>query len=302
MAAESQPQETVEGRLDHVGVIVRDLDANARAWEQMGFLLSPVSRQRGRMPDRDETGPWATANRCAIFQDGYLELIGVVDDACFNPWAPFLRRFEGMHILALRVDSADEAWSALERIASHSGQFSPPVQRERSLDVDGEPRTMRFRNIFSRDAHCPEGRIIVIEHQTPQYLWQPRYLDHPNGAAALEAVFLCCDLAGHDLPSHPCARIAALTGARPVRASRDSLLLRAGTGHEYCALSPDAFERRFAMPAPAVPAYVGATVRFADRARAAALMQDSGLAVHRTGEDWYVRTPANPGFVLALAE
>jgi hypothetical protein len=290
------------GRLDHAGVIVRDLGANARAWERMGFLLSPVSRQSGRMPGRDETGPWATANRCAIFRDGYLELIGVVDDACFNPWASFLDRFEGMHILALRVESADEAWETLGRIPAHGGQFNPPVQRERSLDVDGELRTMRFRNIFSRDAQCPEGRIIVIEHQTPQYLWQPKYLDHPNGAVALQAVFLCCDLAGHDLPTHPCARIAALTGARPVRTSRDSLLLRADTGHEYCALSPEAFERRFGAAAPAVPAYVGATVRFADRGRAAALMQESGLVVNRTGEDWYVRTAANPGFVLSLAE
>lgn len=54
--------------LDHAGVIVRDLAAGAARWEGLGFALSPVSRQRGRMPDRDEDGLWATANRCAIFK------------------------------------------------------------------------------------------------------------------------------------------------------------------------------------------------------------------------------------------
>jgi len=83
--------------LDHLGAIVRNLAEGAARWEKLGFALSPTSRQGGKMPDRNEEGPWATANRCAILQKGYLELIGVVDETAYNPWTKFLARFEGLH-------------------------------------------------------------------------------------------------------------------------------------------------------------------------------------------------------------
>ena len=67
--------------------------------------------------------------------------------------------------------------------------FAPPVQRARSTPA-GE---MRFRNIFSEDARWPEGRIIVIEHQTPEILWRPELLEHPNGASALRQCLFVSD-------------------------------------------------------------------------------------------------------------
>ena len=55
---------------------------------------------------------------------------------------------------------------------------------------------MRFRNIFSEDARWPEGRIIVIEHQTPEILWRPELLEHPNGATALRQCLFVSQPAG----------------------------------------------------------------------------------------------------------
>jgi hypothetical protein len=188
--------------LDHLGCIAIDLDTVATAWERLGFRLCPRSPQRGAVPGREGMHPWATSNRCALFQRGYLELIGVTWPAAFNPWASFIARGPGLHILALRCDTADTTYGAL---AAHAPFLQPPVQREREVDVEGRPRTMRFRNIFSRDADCPEGRYIVIEHQTPDYLWQPRYLEHENGAVALlSATFVAPD------PQPVVARLRAL--------------------------------------------------------------------------------------------
>ena len=73
--------------LDHCGCIVNDLAAGAAKWERLGFTLTPLSPQRGAVPDREGFHPWATANRCAILGNTYLELIGVVDPAAYNPWA-----------------------------------------------------------------------------------------------------------------------------------------------------------------------------------------------------------------------
>lgn len=297
--------EGLRGRLDHAGVIVNDLASGARLWESLGFLLSPESRQRGRLPGRDETGPWATANRCAIFEDGYLELIGIVEPDAYNPWQDFLARREGVHILALRVESADQTWAALQREgmgtdATLADAFTPPVQRERSLDVAGETRTMRFRNVFSRDEACPEARLILIEHQTPEYLWQPRYLRHPNGARGLAGLFFCCDLSGADDPAHPCGRLITLTGARIEERSALAIHLRTPAGHDFHVLSPEGFGRRFGQTPVAAPAYLGAAIRFDDCAQAAGMMARAGALIERRDRDWLVRLPGLDAFFLTL--
>ena len=176
--------------LDHTGCIVSVLAAGAAKWERLGFQLAPVSRQRGAVPGHEGFHPWATANHCVILRNTYLELIGVVDPDAFNPWAKFIAKNEGLHLLALRCRDAESAYATL---SARTNALLPPVPRERMLDVDGKPRTMRFRNIFSRDEAWAEARYLVIEHQTPDFLWQPRYQQHENGACDLIAVTLVAD-------------------------------------------------------------------------------------------------------------
>ena len=216
---------------------------------------------------------WASANRCAIFERGYLELIGLVDEACWNPWAKFLGRFEGLHLLALRCENADAAYA---KLAPHAPFLDAPVQRERKLHVDGVERTMRFRNIFSRDAMCPEGRYIVIEHQTPAYLWQPALTKHENGALALEEAFVVAEDAGVT------GRLAALGGIPSVL-----------TGAE--------FGRRFGW-APQSPAFAGVTVSFAELDSAARMMETRGVRLREgAGSLWVTPEDAN-GFVLRMIQ
>lgn len=280
--------------LDHAGAIVRDLATGAARWEKLGFALSPLSRQRGKMPGRDADGPWATANRCAIFRQGYLELIGVVDAQAFNPWNRFLDRFEGLHLLALRVPNADMAYAGL---AARTPTLNPPVQRERKLDVEGVERTMRFRNIFSRDEHYPEGRYIVLEHQTPEFLWQPRYQVHPNGAQALLAV-LCC---ATDVPAQR-ARLEAIVG-RPAEKGPDQVLRFSPPGGGTIELhATEAFQARFGWKPPALPCFAGVDVRFARRTEAARHMEDNGVRVQRRANEWFVAPADTNGFLMRISE
>lgn len=282
----------VPASLDHLGAIVNDLAAGAARWERLGFLLTPASRQRGRMPDRDDEGPWATANRCAILRRGYLELIGVVEPALFNPWEKFIARFEGLHLLALRVPDADAAFAAL---AGRTDTLNAPVQRARNLDVDGIEKTMRFRNIFSRDEAYPEGRYIVLEHQTPEYLWQPRYQTHPNGAVALEAALACAE----DVPAQR-KRLETITGV-PAAEGADGVLRFAPPGGGAIELyGAEGFEARYGWRPQARACFAGVEVRFADRVRAAKLMEDNGVPVQRRGEEWFVAPAHTNGFTLRL--
>ena len=75
--------------LDHAGYIVNDLEAGAARCQALGFTLSPASPQMGLNADGTFI-PWETANRCAVFETGYVELIGVHKPERFNPWSGFL--------------------------------------------------------------------------------------------------------------------------------------------------------------------------------------------------------------------
>ena len=288
------PVVCLHASLDHLGAIVQDLAAGARRWENLGFTLSPVSRQHGRMPGRDEDGPWATANRCAIFKQGYLELIGVVDAACFNPWTPFLGRFEGLHLLALRVPAADDAYAQLCR---HTSTLNPPVQRVRKLDVGGTEQTMRFRNIFSRDEAYPEGRYIVLEHQTPDYLWQPRYQTHANGALALQTALVCAD----DVAAQQ-ARLQTVTGVSSEQGADGVSRFFPESGGCIELHNAIDFEARFGWRPVALPCFAGVEVRFASRQAAARLMEDNGVPVQRHGKEWFVTPGYTNGFILRLSQ
>ena len=56
--------------LDHVGFMLRDLDAGVERWEKLGFKLSRRSPQMGRVPGEAKMAPWATSNHCAMFREG----------------------------------------------------------------------------------------------------------------------------------------------------------------------------------------------------------------------------------------
>jgi len=279
--------------LDHAGCIVEDLAAGAAKWERLGFTLTPLSPQRGAIPGGEGFHPWATANRCAILRGSYLELIGVVDANAYNPWAALLAKNEGLHILALRCESADAAHAAL---AQRTGALRLPVPRERVLDVDGVPRTMRFRNIFSRDDTWPEARYLLIEHQTPEYLWQPRYQHHENGACELVAVTLVADDPRTLVPRLELLSAGyAAEGAGCIGAQ----LSGRGSLHVMSAKAyADAYgytpERRSAMHA--------LTVSFGDVARTVDFLEKRGVTVHRSPRGRWIGPGDTNGFVMHLVQ
>ena len=270
---ESQADRSAAPTLDHLGWIGPDLAAGAAAWERLGFTLSRVSPQMGYTGPGGTLEPWASANRCAVFAEGYLELIGLTDPARHNPWAAYLARGAGPHIAAFRVAAADAAYPPL---AARVGGFDPPVQRRRMAPVGLDPAEgeieMRFRNIFSQDADWPEGRFIVIEHQTPEALWQPALTRHPNGAEALvEAVFAAPD------PAPTIDRLSRLLD-RPARPVPGGAEIVAAGGGKITTLDSEALRRRFPGAAPPDrPAVAAAVVRVADLGAAAAHAAANGV-------------------------
>jgi catechol 2,3-dioxygenase-like lactoylglutathione lyase family enzyme len=169
--------------LDHVGIVVRDMATSVAAWAALGFAVAGGRIMLGR---------------------GYLELLADDPARPSITLARFLAQGEGAHVLSLRVDDARAACARLTRAGLEAELLAAgrPADPERP---DG-PRAC-FLRVPLTDA---DPRLQLIEHRTPDLVWQQRFLTHPNGAAALAGVTF-----GAADPAAMAARLSRVAG-RPV--------------------------------------------------------------------------------------
>lgn len=170
-------------RFDHAMIAVGDLDAAAAQWKALGFRLTPLCPHLGK----------GTANRCVMFSDAYIELIGVVNpaEASGRLAARIEAAGEGVAALAYGGDDADKTFAAL----TQSGVAAePPIALERPLDLDGARKMVRFRNVMLPDAGLDPVMQFVCTHLTPEltrarHEWQL----HANGVTGLNEIVVCVD-------------------------------------------------------------------------------------------------------------
>ena len=257
--------------LDHVGIAARDLTPLATAFERLGFTLSPTAQQSGRRTPDGPVEPYGTGNRCAFLRHGYIELIAILDPARFdNGLGAWLSRYAGAHIIALAI--GDEA-ANLERLRRGGLPIPGTAYLERPVEPSGP--VARFARLPLPDA--PEGRLQLIRHLTPELVWQDRWMEHANGAVALESVVLAAAE-----PAETAARLSRLAGlpVRPDPLGGFRLTLPGAAGAAgprspamattLRILPPAAVPNLFpGMEAPALPSIVGMAVATADRAAAA---------------------------------
>lgn len=188
--------------LDHVGVCNRDLAPMTSAYEALGFTLTPIAQQSGRRTPTSEVERFATGNRCAFLQHGYIELLAILEPGLFdNKLGEFLARYEGLHILAMAMDDAEANLARMRR----AGIDIPGIAHlERPVDKPDGPRA-QFQRLPFPDA--PEGRLQLIRHLTPELVWQDRWMTHANAAVALEELILVSAE-----PAESAARLSRLTG------------------------------------------------------------------------------------------
>jgi hypothetical protein len=277
--------------LDHVGFCTDAPEALWDAYGRLGFTLTPVARQSGPRAPGGPVERFGTGNRCAMLRHGYLELLGILDPALHdNGIGRFIARYRGLHILAFGV--ADAA-AELPRLRRAGLEIPAVVPLQRPVD-DGAPDgpLARFSRLPVPDA--PEGRLQLIEHHTPELLWQERWMQHPNRAVALEAAILAAPA-----PAETAARLSRLTGAvlEPDPAGGFVLPLPQG---RVRILPPDALDAVLpGVAAPTLPFIAGFTVRTEDGGAAAARILE-GTATRPAPDGLMVPPEAAGGAALVF--
>jgi len=244
--------------IDHVVIVVRDLDKAQRAYARMGFALTP----RG-------FHTLGSQNHCLMLGSDYVELLAVpVHHPANRHYSEFLQRGEGLAGLAFATDDAAGLRAGLTAEGIAAGE---PLDFSRPVQGLGEAR---FRITTLPGDATPGLHSFACQHFTPGLVWRPEYQRHANGAIGLAAVAVIAED-----PPVAAASYAKVVG-EPPRKIDEGLLVACGSVPIAIA-SRGKLGRRLrdvAMPPRARPVAAALFVRVADRAATASMLRRNGLA------------------------
>jgi hypothetical protein len=267
--------------LDHVGHFVRDVTAARQSLVDAGFAPTPVSIQVSH--DDGTSRPTGTGNVTAMFRRGYTEvLFKTADTPLGREFDAALAQHPGIHLAAFAVA---DAGAAHRRLETSGFRVRPLVEMQRPVETETSTGTAAFTIARVQPGEMAEGRIQILTHRTENTVWQPRWLDHPNGSISLAGFVI----AAADV-EEAAQRFSRFTNrpARPSWLGRTVPLDRGRvelvTSEAFTRLLPD-----IAIPRlPFMGAY-GLIVR--SLAHADAVLRRGGLQPRRSGAALAVRFP-----------
>lgn len=161
--------------IDHVVILVRDLDLAEETYSRLGFSLSP----RGYHS-------LGSQNHCLMFQRDYVELLAVPKPhPVMQSFMDFLAVGEGVGAIALATKDANGLAGSLNK----SGiQAEAPVDFSRPVELPGGTREAKFRIVQLPAQATPGCRMFACQHFNRDVVWRPDYLTHPVGVTGLAAV------------------------------------------------------------------------------------------------------------------
>src|SRR5262245_4857684 len=173
--------------IHHPGLVAEDIEAAVAQYERLGFMFTPLSLVNITIKPGEEPVYLGAGNRNAIFERNFLEIVGITDKAV---WASFpkekrgpfdldrrLGLYRGLHIMQF---GADDLEVVRARFTATGIPASDIARLQRTVDTPEGPRVMEAKTIFFRPDANPEGLIQMVQHVTPQYALQPRYVQHRN--------------------------------------------------------------------------------------------------------------------------
>ena len=121
----------------------------------------------------------------------------------------------------------------------------------------------------------PEGRAQFLTHHTEPLVWLPNMLDHPNGAEALDGLWIAADD-----PAEVAARYARFTG-RSVAQEGPVTTIHLDRGWLAIATPLFLIETYRIHPMAALPGFTAASVRVRSLSAVEKCLDASGLSYRR---------------------
>ncbi len=276
--------------LDHVGHFVADPHAATAALIRAGFAPTPVSLQVNPDPAGGPPKLTGTGNVCAMLRAGYVEVLFKTADTPLGQEFEVARsRYNGLHLVAFAV--ADAA-AQHARLSAAGFAMQPLVRMQRPVETASGPGTAAFEVVRVKADAMPEGRVQMLLHRTEETVWQPRWLDHPNGAKGLAGLTIVA------------ADVAEATARFTRFTDRDALLGDDGSRIQLDRgwldiITPQAWQRRWpGIPAPTLPFLGECTIEVASLATAERVLRDGGLQIWLSQDGFSVPFPDELGIGL----
>ena len=165
--------------LDHVVIAVRDLDASAKTWAQLGFTISPRGLHSAHL---------GSGNYTIMFGPDYIELLGIVTPTEHNAGTrAFLDEREGIERSAF---TALDAAKGVAELQAKGIAATGPLDFSRPVDLpNGGRAEARFSTMHWPSEEKPGGmRIFACQHLTREAVWIPELQVHENTAKRIDRV------------------------------------------------------------------------------------------------------------------
>lgn len=276
--------------IDHLLTYVASLDAAGRAYERLGFTLTPVS----------DIASMGIANRLALMRPrnphgaSFIELMAVTDAARLPPlMQALLKGAEGIKSMVLLAPDAQAAHTSL---VARGYPFAPPVHVKREWILSPtESVWPEFDVLLPIPAPlafnaCQYRNVELYRHRD--------WIDHPNTAQFVRAAYA--------VASDVVATVAyyeQLFEAKARREADGSISVTPGQT-DLRIYSPQTFATTFdeAPPRLSSPAcYVGYEVEVLDLASCRGVLDRNGVA-HRDAGTRTIVAPRAAGNLIVFAE
>ncbi len=251
--------------IDHTPILVRDLESGRKAYERLGFKLTPISFHKGR----------ASANHLIVLQRDYTEIAGPAPGTESEPMLdPFFdaRGGGGISLIALMTD---DAAAEAARMRDQGFAVSGPAPLERPVDYPEYQGLARFSLTMIDTPDHPLVQFFFTQHLTPEALRIPGYEQHPNTALGIAALYIVADE-----PAQLRPLMEAIFGAERISDEGNGICARTDNG-SILVMTPDEIPAWFPECAPPVeqvrPYVLGQRLRVADLDCARACLDEAGV-------------------------
>lgn len=269
--------------LDHVGHFVDGAEAASMALTRAGFTPTPASVQVNPDPAGGPPRLTGTGNVCAMLRGGYLEML--FKTAATPLGAEFDQaraRHAGLHLVAFAID---DAAASHRRLEAAGFPVQPVVAMQRPVETEEGTGVAAFEVVRLAAGVMPEGRVQMLRHLTEPTVWQPRWLDHPNGAQCLRSlVIVVADL------EEAAARFARFTG-RPASRTRGAATITLDRGVLEVVDAGAWRERWPTVDVPSLPFMGQCVIEVASLDAARRCLEAGGLAPQLAGGGLSVQFP-----------